>query len=630
MVSSSFHTDALSGLCTKDQLKLLDSIDSLRSLGISHYVSLPQIIVCGDQLSGKSSVLEAISGVSLPIKSSLCTRFPIELVLRKTSHTGLNVSIVPDQSRSEAERHSLGSFSHTLDRFDGLPALIENAQLAMGISTHGKSFAKDLLRVEISGPDQPHLTIVDLPGLVHSQTKQQTSSDVALVKDVVQTYMKEPRSIILAVISAKNDYANQIVLSLARDADPEGTRTLGVITKPDTLIPGSGSEETYVALAQNHDIEFRLGWHVLKNMDSEQGASTLKDRDAKEAEFFAQGVWQALPRSFLGIVKLRKRLSEALVGQIATELPSLVAEIESKSETCRRQLEGLGQPRANLDEQRTYLVQISQKFQSLVKESVDGTYRDQFFGDARSDTGYKKRIRAIVQNISSDFSRDMTENGHYCQVVESESDTGSVPEGIVALTRADYIVRVWDLIKRTRGRELPSMFNPMIVEDLFVEQSSPWEGIANTYIRSIWQAAREFVSLTAGHVADSETSRLLSHEVFQPVLNGLMGDLTAKTAELLRLHRACHPITYNQDFVNALQTVRKEREEERVTEIMQKSFNVTSLNLIRTYDLRPLAKALVHADSRVESLACSDALDCMEAYYKVSESISSVKITCIN
>ncbi|PQE23325.1 dynamin family protein [Rutstroemia sp. NJR-2017a BBW] len=54
--------------------------------------------------------------------------------------------------------------------------------------------------------------------------------------------MKEPRSIILAVISAKNDYANQIVLKLARTADKKGTRTLGVITKPDTLIAGSESE----------------------------------------------------------------------------------------------------------------------------------------------------------------------------------------------------------------------------------------------------------------------------------------------------------------------------------------------------------------------------------------------------
>jgi GTPase SAR1 family protein len=269
MVLKPFQTDALNGFGSKDQLDLLDSVDCLRSQGISHYVSLPQIIVCGDQSSGKSSVLEAISGVSFPVKSNLSTRFLTELVLRKTSQISVSVSIVPDQARSESERLALSSFHEELEGFEGLPNLIENAKAAMGISTHGKAFSKDLLRVEVSGPDRPHLTIVDLPRLIHSETKQQSASDVELVQDVVQSYMKEPRSIILAVVSAKNNYANQIVLKLACAANKKGNQTLGVITKPDTLVAGSESEAMFVSLARNQDVEFRLGWHVLKNIDSE-------------------------------------------------------------------------------------------------------------------------------------------------------------------------------------------------------------------------------------------------------------------------------------------------------------------------------------------------------------------------
>jgi hypothetical protein len=67
----SFHTEVLNGLCSNDQLELLDAVDKLRLQGIDHYISLPQIIVCGDQSSGKSSVLEAISGVPFPVKSNL-------------------------------------------------------------------------------------------------------------------------------------------------------------------------------------------------------------------------------------------------------------------------------------------------------------------------------------------------------------------------------------------------------------------------------------------------------------------------------------------------------------------------------------------------------------------------------
>ena len=142
---------------------------------------------------------------------------------------------------------------------------------------------------------------MDLPGLIHSETKQQSASDVELVQDVVQAYMKEPRSIILAVVSTKNDYANQIVLKLARAADKRGNRTLGVITKPDTLIPGSESEAMYISLARNQDVEFRLGWHVLRNMDSETGVWSLADRDVKEEEFFLEqsSPWEAITRRHL-------------------------------------------------------------------------------------------------------------------------------------------------------------------------------------------------------------------------------------------------------------------------------------------------------------------------------------------
>lgn len=115
MVLKPFYTEALDGLCSEDQLDLLDSVDYLRSQGISHYVSLSQIIMCGDQSSGKSSVLEAISGVPFPTKSNLCTRFPIELVLRKTSHIGVSVSIVPHETRSEAEQRAFASFHEKLD-----------------------------------------------------------------------------------------------------------------------------------------------------------------------------------------------------------------------------------------------------------------------------------------------------------------------------------------------------------------------------------------------------------------------------------------------------------------------------------------------------------------------------------
>lgn len=168
MSPEALQNSRLDLLQSSDKLDLLDAIDKLRSQGVSHYVSLPQIIVCGDQSSGKSSVLEAISGVPFPTKDNLCTRFATELILRRTSNVEVSVAIVPSQNRSEAECLRLSGFRETLASLYEIPALIEKAKDFMGISNTSSAFSDDVLRVEISGPDLPHLTIVDLPGLIHS------------------------------------------------------------------------------------------------------------------------------------------------------------------------------------------------------------------------------------------------------------------------------------------------------------------------------------------------------------------------------------------------------------------------------------------------------------------------------
>jgi hypothetical protein len=79
------------------------------------------------------------------------------------------------------------------------------------------------------------------------------------MRTLVQRYMTSSRSIILAVVSAKNDYANQIVLKIALEADLRSQRTLGIITKPDTLPAGLESEADFVSLTKNEDVSFDLG-----------------------------------------------------------------------------------------------------------------------------------------------------------------------------------------------------------------------------------------------------------------------------------------------------------------------------------------------------------------------------------
>ena len=97
-------------LQSKDHEELLNIIDHLRGQGISRYIDLPQLIVCGDQSSGKSSVLEAVSGLRFPTKDNLCTRFATELILRRGPENSVTVTIVPGDHRTDDERLKLQAF----------------------------------------------------------------------------------------------------------------------------------------------------------------------------------------------------------------------------------------------------------------------------------------------------------------------------------------------------------------------------------------------------------------------------------------------------------------------------------------------------------------------------------------
>jgi hypothetical protein len=251
---------------------------------------------------------------------------------------------------------------------------------------------------------------------------------------------------------------------------------------------------------------------------------------------------------------------------------------------------------------------------------VDGTYNDPFFEDAKSDHGYQKRIRAVVQNLNQDFAARISRRGHRREIVNSSYDT-VVERGVTATTREEFIDHIQDLMRRSKGRELPGTFNPMIVADLFREQSSPWEALTRSHIKNVWNAAKEFLGLTTTYVADEATSEALIQKILEPALDQILETLNEKTAELLTPHQKSHPITYNHYFTETLQKVRNERSKSEYTRILQAFFGVSSLDSVHFSgyrDLRPLVASLgQRTEPDMNRFACSEALDCMEAYYKV-------------
>lgn len=239
------HERFVHELQSAEQAELLDAIDRLRREDIDADISIPQIVVCGDQSSGKSSLLEAIAQVPFPAGSGATTLFATEVVLRNAEQFDIKVSLEPDARRSVAEKQHLRDFNPTLQGMGREDFLRVHSDASRYLEDFepDRGFWYDRLRAEISGPDQPHLTLVDLPGLIRTPTGKQRREDVDAIDKLAHSYLQNERTVVLAVVSAMSDFQVQLIGNLIRTAGPAQERMIGVITKPDGVLGKSDADK---------------------------------------------------------------------------------------------------------------------------------------------------------------------------------------------------------------------------------------------------------------------------------------------------------------------------------------------------------------------------------------------------
>jgi len=540
------------------------------------------------------------------------------------------VGIIPGGAeRSQTDRDQLAAFRYTIESFNELPELIEKARAAMRLGSNS-TFSRDVLSIEISGPTQPHLTVVDLPGLIHVDAKSQDSSDVQLVSDLVGSYMQNPRSIILAVVTAMNDFQNQIVLQRAKKVDPEGRRTLGVITKPDSIPVGSEKEDAFISLAKNEDIFFALGWHVLRNRKYEERNDSTEDRNFREGLFFQTGAWKDIPRDSVGIETLRSRLSQLLYAHIKGELPKVYKDIRDGLQNCGEMLAKLGAKRETKFEQRQFLTKISMQFVNLCKAAVDGHYEDKFFGEgvAVDATSIHKRLRAVIQKKNTSFAKQIRERGHTYEIDKQFDNVASIKDkdryphgegGPKRITHAEATNWMKPLLENSRGRELSGTFDPILICPLFREQSTKWEELAINHLDQSFAACQKFFRELVPYVSrgDQKVAQGLSEHWINSVMNRRQSEAKKELDKLFEDRRS-HAITHNHYYTDVIQKF--EEESSKMQNLrLAKDFSsglgkVTASEAISRF-LDLLAEH--HTQVNMQDYACEQLLRSMLAYYKV-------------
>ena len=169
------------------------------------------------------------------------------------------------------------------------------------------TFSRHVLQVEITGPKEEHLSVIDVPGIFSNAIPGKTTKeDKVLVRKMVQGYMKNPRSIILTVVPANVDIATQEIVEMAHEVDSNGERTLGVLTKPDLV--DKGAESTVIDIIKGKRMQVKLGWVIVRNLGQSELQGGITGRDIAEEELRMNYPWNTVDREDFGIIALKTRI----------------------------------------------------------------------------------------------------------------------------------------------------------------------------------------------------------------------------------------------------------------------------------------------------------------------------------
>ncbi|XP_027012048.2 interferon-induced GTP-binding protein Mx2-like [Tachysurus fulvidraco] len=482
----------------------IDLIDSLRLIGIDEDLALPTIAVIGDQSSGKSSVLEALSGVALPRGSGIVTRCPLELKLRKI--------------KCGVQWQAVMSYKEQFIEFDD-PSLVENyvKEAQNELAGDGVGICDELITLEIMAPDVCDLTLIDLPGIARVPVKGQPEDIGHQIKNLIWKYVKKDQTINLVVVPCNVDIATTEALKMAQEVDPEGKRTLAILTKPDLI--DKGTEKNIMDIIRNQVIPLSKGYVIVKCRGQKQinDKISLTEATLVEREFFRRHeFFSCLLREEKATIQcLANKLTQDLVDHIKKSLPLISEEIKKQLWSFRKDLSQC-EPGPPLDPQKrkTFFIDTLTKFNDKINRLASGEVinDDNLFVMLRSEF---KKWKEHLDNTKASFHITVEE-----------------------------VVREYDL--KHRGRELPGFSDykvfEMVVQKLVIQLTEP---AINTlrFIRDTIQQQFSDVSKTCF------LSYPYLHFVAMNKIDNIQSKQEAKVEERIMEQFEMEQLVYTQDGI---------------------------------------------------------------------------------
>ncbi|MCJ1466169.1 vacuolar protein sorting-associated protein 1 [Pseudocyphellaria aurata] len=353
--------------------------DVFTTVGVQNPIDLPQIAVVGSQSSGKSSVLENIVGRDfLPRGTGIVTRRPLILqLINRASSTQPQTNGVKSETKSESSETNAeewGEFLHIPGQkfFDFNKIREEIVKETESKTGRNAGISPSPINLRIYSPNVLTLTLVDLPGLTKVPVGDQPRDIEKQIKDMVLKQIQKPNAIILAVTAANTDLANSDGLKLAREVDPEGQRTIGVLTKVDLMDEGTD----VVDILAGRIIPLRLGYVPVVN----RGQRDIENKKAissaleNEKNYFENHKAYRNKSSYCGTPYLARKLNLILMMHIKNTLPDIKARISSSLQKYSAELGQLGD--SILGNSANIVLQIITEFCNEYRTVLDGNNQE--------------------------------------------------------------------------------------------------------------------------------------------------------------------------------------------------------------------------------------------------------------
>ncbi|XP_074526612.1 interferon-induced GTP-binding protein Mx-like isoform X2 [Halichoeres trimaculatus] len=398
----------------------------------------------------------------------------------------------------------------------------------------GVGISEELITLEIASPDVPDLTLIDLPGIARVAVKGQPENIGEQIKRMIQKFIKKQETISLVVVPCNVDIATTEALKMAQEVDPDGERTLGILTKPDLV--DKGTEHTVVEIVHNEVIPLKKGYMIVKCRGQKEiiDKVSLSEATEKERDFFQEHLhFQILHDEGQATVpRLAEKLTLELVLHIQRSLPQLEKQIETKLRKTREELDRYGNgPPADVNEGLSFLFD---RVNAFTQDAISLNSGEEL------RVGSRNNIFSTLRKEFAAWKEIIDRSGvNFNWTIERE----------VLQYEAKY-----------RGRELPGFINYKTFEAMVKEQIKKLEEPAVQKLKEVSEIVKSELHKVA-EISLVGFPNLIS--IAKIKIESIRKEKEAEAEAMLRTQFKMESIVYTQDTTYSKKLGKRKREEEQ-------------------------------------------------------------------